>query len=159
MKGKANMIVSKAFTIALAGALLSGVGGSVAFAQQPTGGTAGQTAGDWGQPGSTFAMHSNAVDDCPAMDWNIVVQKDGIMTGMVGVDDTKAIFRLTGTYSGANFHLNGQEVGGTRTASANGQLQEQKIAMTLGGLPVGSRCQGKTVYIQRREPAQFGGGG
>jgi hypothetical protein len=153
------MIVSKISAMVLAGTLLSCVAGGIAFAQQPTGGIAGQTAGDWGQPGSTFAMHSNPVDDCPAMDWNIVVQKDGIMTGMVGVDDTKAIFRLTGTYSGANFHLNAQEVGGTRTGAANGQLQNQRIALTLGGLPVGSRCQGKTVYIQRREPAQFGGGG
>jgi hypothetical protein len=88
-----------------------------------------------------------------------VVLKGGVMTGMVGVDDMKTMFRLNGTYSGANFQMTGQEVGGTRTGAVNGQLQNQKIAMTLGGLPVGSRCQGKTVYIQRREPAQFGGGG
>jgi hypothetical protein len=159
MKGKGNMIVSKAFTSVLAGTLLYCVGGSVASAQQPTGGISGQTAGDWGQPGSTFDLRSNPSGECPAMDWHIVVLKDGIMTGMVGVDDMKTMFRLNGTYSGANFHLDGQEVGGTRTGALNGQLQEQKIAMTLGGLPVNSRCQGKTVYIQRREPAQFGGGG
>jgi hypothetical protein len=92
------------------------------------------------------------------MDWHLVVQKDGLMSGMVGIDDMKTMFRLTGTYSGANFHLDGKEVGGTRTGALNGQLQEHKIAMTLGGLPVNSRCQGKTVYINRRQPVEQGGG-
>jgi hypothetical protein len=151
-------MIGKVCTMVLAGALFSSAGGSIALAQQPTGGIGGQGAADWGLPGSVFSLHSSPAGDCPAMDWHIVVQKDGIMTGMVGVEDMKTMFRLNGTYSGANFHLDGQEVGGTRTGAVNGQLQEQKIAMTLGGLPVGSRCQGKTVYITRRPPTVEGGG-
>jgi hypothetical protein len=155
MKGKGNMILSKASAIILAGTLLSGVGASIAFAQQPT----GQAGGNWGQAGTTYALHSNAASGCPALDWHLVVQNDGSIGGMVGVNDMKTMFRVHGTYSGANFHLDGQEVGGTRTAAVNGQLQDQRIAISIGGLPVDSACQGKTVYIKRREPTAVGGEG
>jgi hypothetical protein len=149
------MIVSKISAMVLAGTLLSGVGGSIAYAQQP----AGQAAAGWGQAGTSYSVHSNAAGGCPALDWHLVVMNDGSISGMVGVNDMQTMFRVRGTYSGANFQLQGQEVGGTRTAAVNGQLQNQRVAITIGGLPVGSACQGKTVYIQRREPAAFGGGG
>jgi FlaG/FlaF family flagellin (archaellin) len=149
------MTVSKTSMMVLAGALLSCVGGSIALAQQPT----GQAAGNWGQAGTTYALHSNAASGCPALDWHLVVQNDGTIGGMVGVNDMKTMFRVHGTYSGANFQLQGQEVGGKRTAAVNGQLQDQNIALSIGGLPVGSACQGKTVYIKRREAAPVGGEG
>jgi hypothetical protein len=152
---KVNMNARLLPTAMMAGALLSCVGGGVASAQQP----AGQTAGGWGQSGTTFALHSNAGSGCPALDWHLVVMNDGTLAGMVGVNDMKTMFRVHGTYSGANFHLDGQEVGGTRTAAVNGQLQEGRVALTIGGLPVDSACQGKTVYIKRREAAPVGGEG
>src|SRR5947209_18876865 len=127
------MNFSKVPAAVLAGALLSCVGGSIASAQG--------TAQTWGQSGTTYAMHSNAAGACPALDWHLVVMSDGTMSGMVGVDDMKTMFRVAGTYSGANFHLDGHEVGGTRAGAVNGQLQEGQIAMTLGGLPVGAACE------------------
>jgi hypothetical protein len=138
------MIFSKVSAAVLAGALLSCVGGSIASAQA--------TAQSWGEPGTTYALHSNAAGDCPAMDWHLVVMTDGTMHGIVGLNDMKTVFDVAGTYSGANFHLDGHEVGGTRTGAVNGQIQNLNIALTLGGLPVGSACQGKTVYIARRQP-------
>jgi hypothetical protein len=154
-KGTANMIISKVPAAVLAGALLSCMGGGIASAQQP----AAQGAGNWGQTGTTYALHSNAAEGCPAMDWHLVVMGDGTLSGVVGLNDMKTMFRVTGTYSGANFHLQGKEVGGTRTGAVNGQLQEHNIALSIGGLPVGNSCQGKTVYIKRREPAPVGGEG
>jgi hypothetical protein len=148
-------MTSRKLPVMIAGALISCVGGSTAFAQA----TAGQSAGSWGQSGTTYALHSNAASGCPALDWHLVVQSDGTLSGVVGVNDMQTMFRVHGTYSGANFHLDGQEVGGSRTAAVNGQLQEGNIALSIGGLPVDSACQGKTVYIKRREAAPVGGEG
>ncbi len=147
------MISKKMLSAAIAGALLFCVGGTIASAQATT-----QT---WGQTGTTYALHSNAEGDCPAMDWHLVVMNDGSIHGIVGLNDMKTLFDVAGTYAGATFHLDGHEVGGTRSGAVNGQLQEGRIALTLGGLPVGSACQGKTVYIRRREPTPVGaeGGG
>ena len=142
------MIVSKVSAMVLAGALLSCGGGTIASAQ---------SAPNWGAPGVSYSAHSNAAGDCPAMDWHLVVLPDGSLGGMVGVNDMKTMFQIHGTASGANFHLEGKEVGGTRTGAVNGQLQEGRVALTLGGLPVGAACQGKTVYIKRREPTPVGG--
>jgi hypothetical protein len=91
------------------------------------------------------------------MDWHLVVMNDGSIHGIVGLNDMKTLFDVAGTYAGATFHLDGHEVGGTRSGAVNGQLQsEGRIALTLGGLPVGSACQGKTVYIKRKVPAPVG---
>ena len=144
------MIVSKVPAMVMAGALLSCVGGGISSAQ---------TAANWGAPGTSYVLHSNAASGCPALDWHLVVMSDGSISGIVGVNDMQTMYKVTGTSSGANFHLDGKEVGGTRTAAVNGQLQDQKIALSIGGLPVGNACQGKTVYINRRQPAQVGGEG
>jgi len=94
------------------------------------------------------------------MDWHIVRGVGGVLTGMVGMNDMKTVFRVTGQATGANFHLDGYEVGGTRSGALNGQLQtDGRLAMTFGGLPVGAACQGKTVYIKFRSPADYGGQG
>ncbi len=91
------------------------------------------------------------------MDWHLVRMANNTLTGMVGMDDMKTVFRVSGAISGANFTLNGTEIGGTRTGALNGQLQSDgRIAMTFGGLPGGSACQGKTVYIRFRTPVEQG---
>jgi hypothetical protein len=143
------MIVNKVRGAVMAGALLSCAGWNVASAQAP--------AQSWGEPGTTYALHSNAAGDCPAMDWHLVVMNDGSIHGIVGLNDMKTLFEVAGTYTGATFHLDGHELGGTRSGAVNGQLQsEGRIALTLGGLPIGAACQGKTVYITRKVPAPIG---
>jgi hypothetical protein len=136
----------------LTGAVLSVVGWNVAPAQ---------AADPWVETGTTYSLHSNAVGGCPAMDWHIVRGENGTLTGMVAMDDMKTVFRVVGQIdkNGAKFQMNGSEVGGTRTGAVNGELQSNgRIAMTIGGLPVGSACQGKTVYIQFRTPYNYAGG-
>jgi len=84
---------------------------------------------------------------------------------MVGTDDMKVVFRLTGTRNPTNktFQMAGHEVGGAnRPGALNGQVQSDgRIAISLGGLPVGSACQGKTVYLKWVSPydAYAGGSG
>jgi hypothetical protein len=135
----------------MAGALFSCVGLNVASAQAP--------AEPWVSPGTTYSAHTNASGGCPAMDWHIVRGNNGTLSGVVGVDDMKTMFKVTGSFSGANFHMDGTEIGGTRTGAVNGQIQsEGRVTMTLGGLPVGSACQGKVVYIPFSRPAPYSGG-
>jgi hypothetical protein len=144
-------MIVRGITTVLTGALLWCVGGSVGSAQA--------SAQDWGLAGTTYTLHSSAASGCPAMDWFLVVMNDGTLSGIVGVDDMRTLFRISGTHSGANFRLDGTEVGGTRTGVVNGQIQASRIALMFGGLPVGSACQGKTTYIKRRNPAPAGGAG
>jgi hypothetical protein len=77
---------------------------------------------------------------------------------MVGADDMKLIFHVTGSYDPQmkTLRLNGTEVGGTRTAAVNGAVQpDGRLAMSIGGLPVGSACQGKTVYLLWMNPHNY----
>ena len=141
----------KLSTVVAVGALLSCAGWNVASAQAP--------AQPWVSPGATYAIHTNAVGGCPAMDWHLIRMANGELGGMVGLNDMKTMFKVSGSVSGANFHLVGTEVGGSRKGEVNGQVQSDgRLAMTLGGLPVGSACQGKTVYVPFRAASPLNGG-
>jgi len=139
----------------IAGALLTCVSGNIASAQAPE--------QPWVKSGTTYDNHSEAAGDCPALDWHIVRGAGGSLTGLVSTDDMKTVFRVTGRIVEANLHLEGTEITGPHPGTAgavNGQLQsEGRIAMTLGGLPVGSRCQDKTVYLVWHLPAPVGAAG
>jgi hypothetical protein len=128
----------------LMGALLSPVGWNVAPAQ-----VTGQAF-----VGRLYAFHTKAVGGCPALDWHVVVGENNTLSGMIGVNDMKTVFLVSGTYGAdRKFRLDGKEIGGTRTGSINGQVYETGVmAATLGGLPVGAACQGKTVYARWNSP-------
>jgi hypothetical protein len=149
------MNFSKVPAAVLAGALLSCVGGSIASAQAPE--------QPWVKSGTTYDNHSEAAGDCPALDWHIVRGTGGSLTGLISTDDMTTVFRVTGHIVEANLHLEGTEITGPHpgtVGAVNGQLQsEGRIAMTLGGLPIGSRCQGKTVYLVWYLPAPVGAAG
>ena len=139
----------------MAGALLTCVSGNIASAQAPE--------KPWVAPGTTYDNHSNAAGDCPALDWHIVRGTGGSLTGLISTDDMTTVFHVTGHIVEANLHLEGTEITGPHpgtVGAVNGQLQsEGRIAMTLGGLPIGSRCQGKTVYLVWHLPAPVGAAG
>jgi hypothetical protein len=148
------MSFRKASAALLAGGLVSFVGWNVALAQPMTSAKAA--------PGSVYSLHTAAVGGCPALDWHIVVGENNTFSGLVGADDMKVVFRVTGAMSGdhVNLKMTGQEIGGTRTGAVNGELQSDgRLAMTIGGLPVGAACQGKTVYIKWLNPYASGASG
>jgi hypothetical protein len=151
-KGKSVMILGKLSAGVMTGALLSCVGWGVASAQAP-----GNTPA---VPGRVYTLHTAAVGGCPSLDWHIVVGANNTLSGMIGADDMKTVFRVSGTYDPnlKTFRLDGQEVGGTRTGAVNGAFQPEtfNMAASLGGLPVGSACQGKTVYVKWLEPDMAG---
>jgi hypothetical protein len=139
------MISRKTQAAAVAAALLSCMGWHNASAQ-----VAGKA-----YVGRIYALHTAAVGACPALDWNIVVGPNHTLSGVVGANDMEVLFRVTGTYAAdGSFHLEGTEVGGTRTGAVDGQIQRrtQSMMATLGGMGVDSPCQGKTVYVRPIPP-------
>jgi hypothetical protein len=79
-------------------------------------------------PGRIYTAHTPEVGGCPALDWHIVVGGANTLSGMVGVEDMKTVFRVTGSYSGATLRLDGTEVGGTRTAAVNGAVRRMGVS-------------------------------
>jgi hypothetical protein len=138
------MTFRKSRAAVVAGTLVSCVGWNVAPAQ-----VTGQAF-----VGRVYDFNTKAVGGCPALDWHVVVGANNKLSGMIGLEDMKAMFAVTGTYDASRkFHLEGKEVGGTRTAALNGVVRENGVMVaTLGGLPVGSACQGKTVYVRWNSP-------
>lgn len=145
----------------MAGALLSCAGWNVGSAQpaKPLPGDVPATVG------RVYSIHTAAVGGCPSLDWHIVVGELNKLSGMIGTDDMKVVFSVTGQYNPADktFKLSGKEIGGSRNGAVNGQVQtDGRMAASLGGLPVGSACQGKTVYVQWQtayDPYGAAGGG
>jgi hypothetical protein len=140
------MTFRKLRAAAVAGALVSCVGLNVAPAQ-----VTGQAF-----VGRVYAFHTKAIGGCRALDWHIIVGENDKLSGIIGLDDMKTNFAVMGTYDAKrNFHLDGKEIGGTRTAALNGQVRENGVMVaTLGGLPVGSACQGKSVYVRWNSPVE-----
>ncbi len=152
------MVSSKVRAAVVTGALLSCVGWNVASAQS-TGQAPGDTAA---YVGRVYALHSKSIGGCPALDWHIVVGENQTLSGMVSLNDMKTIFRINGTYnSEGTFKLVGKQVGGSLTGAVNGQIRRADgvLVATLGGLPVGSACQGKSVYMKWSDNTGLGAGG
>ncbi len=129
---------------AFAGALLTGALPRLALAEDarvvPT-------------EGMVYSTHSNAIGECPALDWHVVVGPNKSLSGFVSQSGMKDIWRVNGTYTGTGdhrFHLDAKEMGGAqRTGTVEGQVQPNgALAMTLGNLSGPSPCADKTVYIR-----------
>jgi hypothetical protein len=104
--------------------------------------------------GKVYAFHTKVVVGCPALDWHVVIGENNTLFGVTGLEDMKTMFAVTGTFDASRkFHLDGKEIGGPRTAALNGVVRENGVMVaTLGGLPVGSACQGKSVYVRWNSP-------
>jgi hypothetical protein len=137
-----NMVTRKgsaAITAVTAAALLSCVGLNAARAQ-----ATGQT-----YVGRVYTLHIKSFQGCPSLDWHIVVGENHTLSGMIAVDNMKTMYRVVGSYEpGKSFRLDGHQVDGNGTGAINGKIEPTGImTATLGGLPVGSACQGRTVYV------------
>lgn len=109
--------------------------------------------------GSLYAFHTGRVDQCPGLDWHIVVQKNGTMEGFVGWDNMKHVATLNGmVQKDGTFRMNGKEVGGAgRTAVISGTAAGEYIYAMIEGS--GSACDGKLLYVPRAVGGGSGGGG
>jgi hypothetical protein len=76
--------------------------------------------------GRIYAFHSKAQSGCPALDWHLVTEGNGEMTGMISWNNMQDIARATGTYNlqAKTFKMTAKETGGQgRTATIDGTIR------------------------------------
>jgi len=137
------MIYNNMRAVAIAGALLSCVGWNGASAQAP-----GDTTSFVGR---VYTLHTMWTGDCPSLDWHIVVGEGNTLAGLISTDNNKAVFRVAGAFNpqAKTFQLAGTEIGSGRPGAVNGKIQpDGRLEASLGGLPLGAACQGKSVSVQ-----------
>ena len=81
--------------------------------------------------GRVYTFHSTPQGSCPALDWHVVVQSNGDLSGMIAWNNMQSMARATGTVNMANrtFSMNAVEVGGQgRTATVTGTGQAGWVA-------------------------------
>ena|SRR5215831_90458 len=97
--------------------------------------------------GKVYAFHSRARGGCPALDWHVVAQSNGVLSGMISWNDMQDMARATGTYDmqSRTFQMTATEISGQgRTAMVNGTIrQDGWLIANITGPNVS--CQGIVV--------------
>jgi hypothetical protein len=97
--------------------------------------------------GRVYTFHSKAQGSCPALDWHVVAESNGDLSGMIAWNNMQQMARATGTVNMANrtFSMNAVEVGGQgRTATVTGTVrQDGWLVANINGPNVA--CTGVTV--------------
>ena len=108
--------------------------------------------------GRVYSFHSTAQGSCPALDWHVVSQSNGTLTGMISWNNMQNMARATGTYNlqAKTFQMTAKEVGGQgRTATVSGSIQPNGwLLANITGPNVA--CQGVKVpwYTPTGVPGQ-----
>ena len=114
---------------------------SVAFAQVPK--------------GQVYVLHSRAAGRCPALDWHILVEPNGILAGMISWDGMRTMARATGSVNKQHrtFTMIATEMGGSaRRAKIDGRLRDDGwIVANIAGPNV--TCNAVIVPIYADPPA------
>ena len=109
--------------------------------------------------GRVYTFHSTPQGSCPALDWHVVVQSNGDLSGMIAWNNMQSMARATGTVNMANrtFSMNAVEVGGQgRTATVTGTVrQDGWLVANINGPNVA--CTGVNIPWSVAPPA--GGNG
>jgi hypothetical protein len=135
-KGSHRMTGSRLTTLFISLASMS-----MAFAQVPK--------------GQVYALHSRAAGGCPALDWHILVEANGILAGMISWDGMKTMARATGSVNMQHrtFTMIATEMGGAaRRAKIDGRLRDDGwIVANIEGPNV--TCNAVVVPIYSDPPA------
>jgi hypothetical protein len=114
---------------------------SMAFAQVPK--------------GQVYVLHSRAAGGCPALDWHILVEANGILAGMISWNGMKTMARATGSVNKQHhtFTMIATEMGGeARRARIDGRLRDDGwIVANIEGPNV--TCKAVIVPIYADPPA------
>jgi hypothetical protein len=95
-----------------------------------------------------YAFHTGALGACPGLEWHLTVDPNGKVAGMVSWDEMTHMAKVEGTVQAdGKFSLNAKEVGGSRTATVNGNATGAYATLTISG--TGGPCDGKTVQVPR----------
>ena len=102
--------------------------------------------------GTVYTTISPATAGCPELTWHVRVGPNHTLTGMVGRDGMREIWRVTGTFKDDHsFQLHGQELGGAqRTGDVNGYVRESdgSLDFTVGNISGPSTCNNKSVWVR-----------
>jgi hypothetical protein len=108
---------------------------------------------------SLFVYHTRASGGCPGLDWHIVTEPNGSLTGFVAWDQMKHMARLQGMINkDRTFKMNAEEVGGAaRKATVSGTAAGDYITAMIDGS--GTACDKQVLQIPRAVGGLDGGGG
>ena len=110
--------------------------------------------------GRVYSFHSRAQGSCPALDWHVVVQSNGGLSGMIAWNNMQQMARAQGTLnaSARTFEMKAVEVGGQgRTAEITGTVrQDGWLIANING--PGVACKGVNVPWGVQPPSQGGNG-
>ncbi len=111
------------------------------------------------QNSGLYVLHTPASGTCPSLDWHILLQPNGSLSGFAAWDQMKHMARLNGTIAkNGAFKMNGQEVGGEdRTAVVTGTASGYYIKISINGS--GTGCDNKIFSVPRFASGLAGGGG
>lgn len=109
--------------------------------------------------GRVYTFNSKAQGSCPALDWHVVVQSNGGLSGMISWNNMQQMARAQGTVnmSARTFDMKAVEVGGQgRTAEITGTVrQDGWLVANING--PGVACKGVNIPWSVTPPA--GGNG
>jgi hypothetical protein len=97
--------------------------------------------------GRVYTFHSKAQGSCPALDWHVVAESNGVLSGMIAWNNMQQMARAQGTLnaSARTFDMKAVEVGGQgRTAEITGTVrQDGWLIANING--PGVACKGVNI--------------
>ena len=125
------------YQLLVVGALICAAPLSVASARQPE--------------GRIFVLHSGPTGGCPSLDWHIVVEPGGMLSGMISWNDMKTMARAVGTLDREHrtFTITATELGGRgQTAKIEGLVKENGwLIANIKGPTVVCKAIAVPIYI------------
>jgi hypothetical protein len=76
--------------------------------------------------GRLYDFHSTAQRGCPALDWHVVAQSNGVLSGMISWNGMQDMAHADGTYNtqSRTFQMTANKIGGRgRTATVSGTIR------------------------------------
>jgi hypothetical protein len=111
--------------------------------------------------GRVYTFHSKAQGSCPALDWHVVAESNGVLSGMIAWNNMQSMARAQGTLnaSARTFDMKAVEQGGQgRTAEITGTVrQDGWLVANING--PGVACKGVTVPWSVTPAGVTGGNG
>ena len=99
-------------------------------------------------PGRVYAFDSVAQAGCPGLDWHVVLQTGGVLSGLIAWNNMQSVARANGTVNtqSGTFQMTATEVGGQgRTATINGTVNTNDGSLIANIQGPNVSCRGITV--------------
>jgi len=108
-------------------------------------------------PGRVYVFHSAAQSGCPALDWHVVLDEGGMLSGIVSWDNMASLARASGRLNAqaGTFQMTAREIGGRgRTATIDGTVSPITGWLTANVTGQNVACTG--IEVQWFRPATGG---